>query len=118
MGLGGGRAGNPVSSCIFCKRPVTAEEHMVDGEPAVCSWTPPGAGKSVYAIVTAHLRCMGVPQLQQALACWQDEAKQRGWMSQIQIVVEKRLSELLAGGRRDDSPSPPTGSRFENLELD
>lgn len=106
-----------MSTCVLCKQPIVNGEFMIDGRPAVCGWVPPGAGKSVYAIVTAHLHCMGVLQLQQFLTDSEDDTKRRGYPAAIVPEAERRLSELLAVGDRG-GVAPPTGSRFENLELD
>jgi hypothetical protein len=120
-----------VSTCVLCKRPIGNGEFMVDGYPAVVGWVPPGTpSTSVYAIVTAHLRCCGVLQLRQALECWeQDRERDRkaghGYRTPaaIEAVVARRLSELLARGVSDNGASPPKadgteGTRFSLLEVD
>lgn len=108
-----------MSTCLVCNKEITDGEYMVNGKAAVCAWTPPGAGKSVYAIVSAHLNCMTVDQLQQMRKCCEDEASKRGYPSLIFYEVERRLSHLLAGGARGSAPSGVNdGSRFSWLEVD
>lgn len=90
--------------CVVCQQEILSSECMFDGEPAIVGWIPPGTpSQSVYAIVSAHLRCCGIPQLRQALLCWQadderEKARGVGYRQPARIVwiVEKRLSELLA----------------------
>ena len=120
-----------MSKCVVCDREVTAKEHMVNGEPAVCSWIPIGAGESVYAIVTAHLSCMSVAQLQQCTDSWKrddeiakDAGTYRGFAAAIESVVARRLSRLLArgedvhGGKEVPAEKAAGPDRFSLLEVD
>jgi len=100
-----------MSICINCNQEISPV--IVDGRPVICAWTPPGAGKSVYTIVSAHIMCMTIDQLRQCLESHKAENEQRGYMSQADIEVERRLSWRLAS-----EPAPVLEPDIKWLEMD
>lgn len=106
------------SLCVICKADLSSGPWLdAAGMPLHCSWVPPGAGRTIYAIVSAHISCMGVLQLQQVLAGMQDEVNKLGTAPLVYVPVQRRLSELLATGQAS-SPETPGASRFSLLEIE
>ncbi len=109
------------SICVMCKKELLPEESMKDGRPAICAWVPPGAGKSVYAIVSAHIACMGVVQLQQAVKSIGDDVERTSSKIRpmVLMVIERRLSEFLANPpAAPPLPTRDSSDRRHLLEID
>lgn len=107
-------------ACVVCGKEAEAAIGP-DGRVTIAAWIPPGGGTSVYAIVRAHLKCMSVDQLRQAIDSERELQRSRGHVANSMgfYDMEARLSELLARGER--GPRVETegdGERFGKLDID